>query len=104
MVNFLFDKSQKPYLRADELCKLFGVSPSTGGNKSQVIRKMFDMMQMDPRWTVPSMMNKNPLAWMIQVNGFIVDARYAPRAIQEEAFRKGLIPYIPETPTDAGDE
>jgi hypothetical protein len=42
---------------------------------------------------------------MIQVNnGFIVDPRYAPHAIQEEAFRKGLIPYIPGTPTDAGDE
>jgi hypothetical protein len=29
------------------------------------------------------------------VNGLIVDARYVPRQIQEEAFRKGLIPYIP---------
>jgi hypothetical protein len=26
----------------------------------------------------------------------MVDARYVPREIQEEAFRKGLIPYIPE--------
>lgn len=101
MVNFLFDKTQKPYIRADELCKAFGVNQSTGGNKSQVIRKMFDMMQMDPRWTVPSMMDKNPLAWMISVNGFMIDARYAPREVQEIAFRKGLIPYIPgERPED----
>src|SRR5512142_1249919 len=27
-VNFLFDQSQTPHLCADELCKLFGVSPS----------------------------------------------------------------------------
>ncbi len=33
---------------------------------------------------------------MIQVNGFTLDARYLNREIQEEAFRKGLIPYIPE--------
>jgi len=95
MVNFLFDKSQKPHLRADELCKAFGASQSSGGNKSQLIRKMFDMMQMDPRWTVPSMMDKNPRAWMISVNGLMIDARHAPREIQEIAFRKGLIPYIP---------
>jgi hypothetical protein len=95
MVNFLFDKSQKPHLRADELCKAFGASQSSGGNKSQLIRKMFDMMQMDPRWTVPSLMDKNPRAWMISVNGLMIDARHAPREIQEIAFRKGLIPYIP---------
>ena len=35
------------------------------------------------------------MAWMIEVNGLIMDARRLPREIQEEAFRKGLIPYIP---------
>jgi len=35
------------------------------------------------------------VAWLIQVNGFAMDARYAPREIQEEAFRRGMIPYIP---------
>jgi hypothetical protein len=32
---------------------------------------------------------------MIQVNGLITDADSALREIQEEAFRLGLIPYIP---------
>ena len=36
------------------------------------------------------------MAWMIQVNGLILDARYAPRWVQEEALSKGLIPYIPD--------
>jgi len=53
------------------------------------------MMQMDPRWSLPSKLDENPMAWLIQVNGFMVDARYVPRPIQEEALRKGLIPYIP---------
>ncbi|MBI3913584.1 MAG: hypothetical protein HY327_05290 [Chloroflexi bacterium] len=100
-VNFLFDKSQTPHLRADELCRLFGVSQSSGSNKSQVIWKMFDLMQMDPRWTLPSKMDRNPLVWMLSVNGLLMDIRYAPRGAQEEAFRRGLIPYIPaDAPKD----
>jgi uncharacterized protein DUF6398 len=94
-VNFLFDKSQTPHLRADELCRLFNVSQSAGGAKAASIRKMFSMIQLDPRWSLRRMMDKNPLAWMIQVNGLIVDARHAPREIQEEALRRGLIPYLP---------
>ena len=38
------------------------------------------------------------MAWMIQVNGFLVDARFERREIQEEALRKGLISYIPSRP------
>ena len=42
------------------------------------------------------MVDKNPLIWMLQVNGFSIDVRQAPREIQEEAFRKGLIPSLPD--------
>jgi hypothetical protein len=35
------------------------------------------------------------MVWMLQVNGFVVDVRRAPRDVQEIAFNKGLIPYIP---------
>ncbi len=41
-------------------------------------------------------MDRNPMAWMISVNGFLLDARTAPREVQEIAFQKGLIPYLPE--------
>lgn len=99
-INFLFDKSQTPHLRADELCKFFGVSASSASAKSTLIRNMFDMMQMDPHWTLPSRMDRNPLAWMISVNGLMMDARYAPREVQEIAFQKGLIPHIPGAPKD----
>jgi len=94
-VNFLFDSSQTPHMRADELCGWFGVSQSTASNKARLIREMFGMMPLDPRWCRPSRLDDNPLAWMIQVNGLIVDARDVPRPIQEEAYRLGLIPYIP---------
>jgi hypothetical protein len=96
MVNFLFDTSQTPYMASSEITSYFGLSPSTMQAKSKQIRDLLDMYQMDPDWTLSSKMDDNLLAWMIQVNGIVIDARSAPRWVQEEAFRKGLIPYIPE--------
>jgi hypothetical protein len=40
-------------------------------------------------------MDDNIVAWMIMVNGLIVDARRLPLEIQEIAYEKGLIPYVP---------
>ena len=94
-VNFLFDKSQTPHLRADELCTWFGLSKSTGGNKSSQIKQMLKIGLMDTRWTLPSRMDDNPMAWIVTVNGFIMDARRLPHPLQEEAYRKGFFPYIP---------
>lgn len=34
-VNFLSDKSHEPYMTVADLCALFGVATSTGGNKSK---------------------------------------------------------------------
>lgn len=59
------------------------------------IRKMFRMHQLDPNWTLPRRLEDNPMVWTLEVNGFLVDVRRAPREVQEIAFRKGLIPYIP---------
>jgi hypothetical protein len=50
----------------------------------------------DPDWTLPSMMDHNPLVWMAEVNGYLVDLRDMPREVQEIAFEKGMIPYIPD--------
>lgn len=96
MVNFLFDPSQTPHMKASEIYEVFGVSQSTGEAKSKQIRDLMKMFQMDPHWYLPSKMDNNMLAMMISVNGLLIDARQAPRPIQEEAFRKGLIPYLPE--------
>ncbi len=94
-VNFLFDKSQQPYLRADELCAAFGVSQSSGSNKAKGIRALFGMHQMDPDWCLPSRVDQNLLVWLLEVNGLLVDVRHMPREVQEIAYRKGLIPYMP---------
>lgn len=94
-VNFLWDKAQTPHMRTDELCKACGVSLASGSAKAKQIRDLFKMFQFDPRWTLPSLVDENPLVWMLSVNGFIVDVRYAPLEVQIIAYEKGLIPYIP---------
>jgi hypothetical protein len=53
------------------------------------------MHPFDHEWTLPSGMDGNPLIWMVEINGLTVDIRHAPRHLQEIAFKKGLIPYIP---------
>lgn len=95
-VNFLFDKTQTPHIRADELAPAFGLSKSTVANKSRQIKDLLDIGIFDSNWTLPSRMDDSPVAWLISVNGLILDARSLPLEIQEAAYRKGLIPYIPD--------
>jgi len=65
---------------------------------------MFRILQLDPKWTLPSRLGDNPRVWMASVNGFIIDLRYAPRELQVQAFQNGLIPYIPADRGKAPDE
>jgi hypothetical protein len=99
-VNYLFDKTQTPHMRADALAELFGLSKSTVANKSREIKDILDINIFDSNWTLPSRLDDSPVAWLISVNGLIVDARSLPRPIQEEAYHKGLIPYLPGSVED----
>jgi hypothetical protein len=89
VVNFLPDPSQNPHMRLTEVDEAFGVSESTGQAKSLAIRKAFKIHQFDREWTLPRRMNSNPMAWMVEVNGLLMDMRYAPKNIQEIAYNKG---------------
>jgi hypothetical protein len=95
MVNFLFDRAQDPHISANDLYEWFGIAASTGQGKSKLVRDTLKMQQFDPNWCLPSRIDTNPLIWMLSVNGFLMDIRQAPLGAQVEAFRKGLIPYIP---------
>jgi Domain of unknown function (DUF6398) len=96
MVNFLYDPAQNPHIKSSELYKAFGVAESTGQGKSKVIRDLMKMSYYDSDWCLPSRVDLHPTAWLISVNGFTIDARQAPREVQEEAFDRGFIPYLPE--------
>jgi Domain of unknown function (DUF6398)/Plasmid pRiA4b ORF-3-like protein len=94
-INFLFDSSQDPHISAGALYQQFGVSAGTGQAKSKQVRDLLKMRRMDPEWCLPSRIDSNPMVWILSVNGFMVDVRTMPREVQEIAFTKGLIPYIP---------
>ena len=47
-------------------------------------------------WLLQELIEANPAIWMLSVDGFIVDVRDLPLEIQQEAARRGLIPYVPE--------
>ena len=99
-VNFLSDKSSYPHMTTVDLCAAFGVSESTVHSKVRVIEEALAIGPLDLRWTLPSLAEKNPLTWMAEVNGFLVDLRYVPREVQEIAFAKGMIPHIPANRED----
>lgn len=95
MVNFLFDASQTPHCTAADIWAYFGLASSTGQTHSKKIRDALTMGPMDPDWCLPSRMDANPLIWMLEVNGLMVDARHMPLEVQDIAFARGLIPYVP---------
>jgi hypothetical protein len=95
-INFLTDPSTQPYMTTADLCARFGVGQSTASAKARVISQALDTGRLNPEWSLPSLLDQNPLVWMAQVNGVLVDLRDMPREVQEIAFEKGMIPYIPD--------
>src|ERR1700681_81150 len=73
-VNFLDDSSQKPHMKLTAIDKALGVGESTGQGKAKAIRTMLKIRPLDPEWSLRSRITDNPLAWMVEVNGFILDA------------------------------
>jgi len=101
-VNFLADPAQRPHLRTDALADLLGVKQATMANKGRLIMDTLGIGLLDPEYSRSDMLDQNPMVWMLQVDGLVVDARWLPEAMQVEAWRRGLIPYVPAhaTPGD----
>lgn len=94
-VNFLSDPASEPYVTADQLSAAFGVAKSTMSSKAKQVRDLLRISHFSSEFQRADVIAKSPLAWIIEMNGLAVDARHLPPDIQEEAFRRGLIPYIP---------
>ena len=94
-VNFLDDPTQTPHCKPKLIYEFFGIAESTGQNKSKEIRDALKMGPMSTEWTLPSRLADNPMVWMLQVNGLMMDIRRAPIELQRLAFEKGLIPFMP---------
>ncbi len=93
--NFIFDKTQPIHMTAAEIAGWFGLAPSTAGNKASEIIRLLDISYMSAEYMLKANIDHNPAIWMMHVNGRIVDIRDMPKDVQEEAYRRGMIPYIP---------
>jgi len=93
--NFLFDQTQALHLTGDDLSALTGVPKSTMANKASLIRRSLGLQPLDVEFCRHDILVRHPTAWLIDLDGFIVDARAMPAHIQAEAQRRGLIPVVP---------
>ena len=94
-LNFLSDKASQPHMTMAEICAAFGVGQSTASAKAKVILTALHTNSMDPTWLLRSNVDRNPLIWLLEVNGVMVDVRDMPHEVQMIAYEKGLIPFIP---------
>lgn len=94
-LNFLSDKTSQPHMTMAEICTAFGVGQSTASAKARIILTALHANRMDPTWMLRSNVDQNPLIWLVEVNGVLVDARDMPREVQVIAYEKGFIPFIP---------
>ena len=94
-LNFLSDPASQPHMTMAEVTAGFGVGQSTASAKARVVSDALNTNRMDPTWMLRSFVDQNPVIWMAEVNGSMVDLRDMPREVQVIAYEKGLIPYVP---------
>jgi len=93
-INFLFDPTQTPHLTAKQLAERLGVVQTTMANKAGLINRMLDIGMFEPDLTREAMLVQHPMAWIVEVDGMLIDARTLPPELQDEARRRGLIPDV----------
>jgi hypothetical protein len=91
-LNFLFDRSNTPHMTVDALADALGVVKTTMANKAALIRKTLGLGALEPDLTRIAVLQQHPLAWLVQIDGLIVDARSLAPELQDEVRRLGLIP------------
>ena len=93
-INFLFDPTQTPHLTAKQLAERLGVVQTTMANKAGLINRTLDIGMFEPDLTREAMLVQHPMAWIVEVDGLLIDARTLPPELQDEARRRGLIPDV----------
>ena len=91
-INFLFDPSQDIFMTGDQISVLTGIPKSTLTNKAKQVRDSLELYQFHPEFSRWRLLANSPVAWFVEFNGLIMDARTLPSDVQAEARRKRLIP------------
>ena len=94
-VNFLFDRGEEPSMSIADLSQGFGVGQSTSSAKAKEVMNRLSIKWIDLDWWLPSQLGRHPFAWLVEIDGVILDARYLRRGIQEALAEDGLIPFLP---------
>lgn len=94
-VNFLSDPGQNPHLSTARLADLLDVKVATMTSKGRLIMDTLKIRTFDLEFSRASMIDQNPMAWLVSLNGFLVDARGLPEELQAACVEKGLIPFLP---------
>lgn len=81
-INFLFDKSFKPYVAIDEINNFFGTKKTTTGSKSKEIRDLLGLTYFNNKFLTQHRIDNNPLNNLVSVNGFIVPVDTLPSEMQ----------------------
>jgi len=82
-INFLFDKSFKPYITADQISEYFGTKKSTVSNKAKQIKDFFNIGYYCAEFSTQHMVANNPFNDLVMVDGFIVPLSSIPKNLQE---------------------
>ena len=99
-LNFVFDPAQTPHATADQLSGWLGVKKTTMANKARLIRDTLQLSDFDSEFMRRDLVEASPLAWLLEVDGLLVDIRRAPAQSQVRAFELGLIPFVPGVADD----
>ena len=83
-INFLSDRSFKPFASLGDICDYFGTSKSTTRQKANAIRKMFRLEYWDKDFSTKRIAENNPLDNYVMVDGFIVDKEHLDEFLQDE--------------------
>ncbi len=82
-INFLFDKSSKPYSTADDIADYFGQSKSSVSQKAKVIRDVLKLNYFDQEFSIKSVQDQNPYNDLVKIDGIIVSISSLTPEMQE---------------------
>ena len=86
-INFLFDKSFKPYVTIDEINYFFDTNKSSTGAKSKIIRDLLNIGYFGNEFSTNRIKENNPFDKLMMVDGFIVSKNIEPIVSEREIIK-----------------
>jgi Domain of unknown function (DUF6398) len=72
------DETQDSHHRCARLSEAFGVAKATMGSKARQVRDRLRISPFSPEFERADVAARNPLKWIIEVDGLAVDVRHVP--------------------------